>query len=139
MFIPFYAIQLFLLSCLSYEDYRTKHISLWLLFLFVGFTLGGLSFLKKPIDYDVVFGVLGFLVFLKIGVFLGCGRSLIGNGDVILLLPLLASLELSEVPLFLVFAGLGGVVTSYLTESKMAPFVPSLSLSYGIVLLIRYI
>ncbi|HBN22576.1 MAG TPA: hypothetical protein DD412_05000 [Holosporales bacterium] len=139
MFALFYAVQLLLLSFLSYEDYRTKHISLWLLFLFVGFTFGGLSFLKQSIDYTIIFGILGFLIFLKVGVFLGVGRSLIGNGDVILLLPLLASLELSELSFFLIFAGLGGVVTSYLTASKTAPFVPSLSLSYGIVLLIRYI
>lgn len=139
MFVPFYAVQLLLLSCLSFEDYRTKHVSLWLLFLFVGFTLGGLSFLKQPVDYSVVFGVLGFLIFLKVAVFLGVGRSLIGNGDVVLLLPLLASLELSELPYFLIFAGLGGVMTSYFTASKTAPFVPSLSVSYGMVLLIRYI
>ena len=139
MFVPFYAVQLFLLSCLSYEDYRTKHISLWLLFLFVGFTLGGLLFLKQSVDYAVVFGVLGFLIFVKVAVFLGVGRSLMGNGDVILLLPLLASIDLSELPLLLIFAGVGGIITSYFTTSKTAPFVPSLSLSYGMILLIRYI
>lgn len=139
MFVPFYAAQLLLLSCLSYEDYRTKHISLWVLLLFVGFSFGGLFFLKHPLDYTIVFGALGFIVLLKIGVFLGAGKSLMGNGDVMLLLPLLASLELSELPFFLIFAGLGGMMTSYLTASKRAPFVPSLSLSYGMVLLIRYI
>ena len=70
---------------------------------------------------------------------LSTGKSLIGNGDVILMLPLLASLELSELPFFLVFAGLAGVATSCLSASKTVPFVPSLSLSYGMVLLIRYL
>ncbi|NCP62800.1 MAG: hypothetical protein GW748_05755 [Alphaproteobacteria bacterium] len=137
--VLFYALQMFLLSLLSYEDYRTKRISLWLLLMFVGFTLGGVVFLKGFVDYTVVFGILGFLILLKVGVFLGTGKSLIGNGDLILLLPLLASLDLTEFPFFLILAGLGGIVTCSLISSKRAPFVPALSLSYGIVLLVRYI
>lgn len=139
MIVSFYALQIFLLSLLSYEDYRTKHISLGPLFLFVALSTGGLILLDHPLDYPLTFGLVGFLIALKITVLLGTKKSLIGNGDLILLLPLLLSLERSELPLFLIIAGLGGVVTSLLTPAKTAPFVPALSLSYGAILLVRYI
>ena len=138
MLASFYALQLFFLTLLSYEDYRTKHVSLGMLLLFA-LTMGGLIFLNHPFDYPLVLGVLGFLIFLKMLVFLGARTSLIGNGDLILLLPLLLSIERSELSLFLILAGLGGVIMNALSASKEAPFVPALSISYGTVLLLRHL
>jgi hypothetical protein len=139
MLISFYMIQLLILGGLSYEDYRTTHISMDVLFVFMTFTFGGLFFLGCEIHYFLSLLLIGGLIFLKFIMFFKQKKSLIGNGDLILLLPILCSLHLVEFPFFLIFSGLGGCLTFYIMSMKIVPFVPSLFLSYGIVLLLRCI
>ena len=123
---------------LSYQDWCTKRISLLGVLLFGGITIGGLLFVTFPIYYEMVLLLLGTLLFIKAVCFLGFGKNIMGNGDLLLLLPLFMSLYLEELPLFLIAAGVGGVITARVRQEKQVPFVPALSLSYLLVLVMRF-
>lgn len=89
--VALYTVQGLLLLLLSVEDWRTKRVSLLPLLALTMATLGGLFFLDQDINYAMVGAILGGLVALKAVVFLSSGKPLMGNGDLILLFPLLLS------------------------------------------------
>ena len=139
MILVFYLLQIGLLGILSYQDWRTKNVSLFLLTLFVIVTILGLGDFHFPTHPEMVFTVLGLLIFIKTVAFLGWGKNIMGNGDLILLLPLLMSLYLEELSLFLIIAGLGGILTTRILREERVPFVPSLSVAYILVLMMRLV
>ncbi len=112
MILLFYPIQFLFLAHLSYQDWRTKRISVLGLLGLMGITLPGLILLDFPINYEMVLGILGLLVMTKFIAFLSFGKSVMGNGDLVLLLPLLLSIHLQELPLFLISAGILGIIIS---------------------------
>ncbi len=138
MTLVFYALQIFLLSLLSYEDWRTKRISLLKILTFTILTLSGLTYLKQAMDYEMIAFILGLLVLVKIVGFLAFKKSLLGNGDLVLLMPLLASLHLTELPLFFISAGIASLITAKIRGEPSVPFVPALTLAYIITLASRF-
>lgn len=137
MTLLFYSLQLFIVGILSYQDWRTKQVSVLGLFGLITITIPGLIILDFPIHYEMVLIVLGSLGLIKLIGFLSVGKSLMGNGDFLLLLPLLCSIHLEELPLFLISAGIAGVLTSTILHEKSVPFVPALSFAYGLILVLR--
>lgn len=135
----FYLIQTVFLIYMSLQDHRTLHISMAPLLLFFIFTIVGLGLIDRPVDvYLTVTTIIG-LVILKIAFSVALKKSVIGNGDLGLLMPLLLGLSLPELPLFLVLSGVGGLFTLKLRGQSKAPFVPALSFAYLVVVILRYL
>lgn len=122
---------------MSVQDWKRQEVDVWVLWL--------LGFL---VSYDVVTGkklpaatmlfaaclVVLSLLFIKRGIERRLQYSLLGEGDIILLLLLAFHLPGHQLPFFCIYSGMLGFITAYGHKAygKSFPLVPSLTGSYVI-------
>lgn len=128
-------LQATLLLALTYQDIKNKAVSFPLVLVFIGITVGAIILEIFSLDVLVIFSIgilllMGILLVQKLK-----GFSPLGLGDVLLLIPMVATLSLQEIPLFFMVAGVIGMllagVWQWCYNEKEFPFIPALSLAYG--------
>ncbi len=130
-------LQIFCLTCLSFQDIRTERLSLLLCFVLFMVSLPLMLGVNSE-QIFAVFIVLGslYLFSLLIKVHHGYHNTAIGIGDFFVLPPLLLSLDIRSWPTFLIISGITTLFYLKGFQKKKAPLVPFLALSYGVCLLL---
>ncbi len=123
-----------LLIFLSIQDMRQMKVSLLALILFNLVTLCTQTVFSIP----TAITILIIIIAIKLFCLFYAHKSVIGNGDLLLIFPMLATITTAKIGLFLVIAGVSGALFGYvwklLFNKAQAPFIPSLAISYLVLI-----
>ncbi|MDR3285334.1 MAG: hypothetical protein LBS83_01475 [Holosporales bacterium] len=108
-FIIFASISLGIFA--SYQDIKSQKFSLWIGLGLLG--IGGLWCIWQMFIPITLLPIISGIIFIKIAEKLA-KKKLIGNGDLLLFCCAACFITLNELPAFMVFCGIGGILTCLL-------------------------
>lgn len=113
-----------ILAIISFIDYKHQIIPDFLLIIIFFLSLGAQFYWKSSLFLLILGGILHYgSVFFK-------KRAMIGLGDIKMMGALGLWLQISQIPEFLIFSGIAGILTSFFFKSQYFPFAPSLSFGF---------
>ena len=119
-----------ILMHLSIQDIKHKKVSLMVLLLFNIVMLST----QKILNLEIAIIVISIIIMIKIFCIIYAHKSIIGNGDLLIIFPMICSLPTNDISIFLIISGIGGIIFgkiwSSLLKQSQSPFIPPLSFAY---------
>ncbi len=129
-------LQLLTLTILSYQDFKSRHVSAWLILtLWLLCSLHIWTFVTTIFDRDI----LEKIAFIGVGLLFAAvililtyikKKSVIGIADILILIPLMFSCPIERLDLFFISSGFVALCIHMAFKRDCIPFVPCVSCGF---------